>query len=101
MENAGATAVPAPGKKAGLKSIDVKELGGRGLTSATGLRKTNLTVSRDVLEKKGNDPRLRTDPEGLFEELSRENYYMPKVVITRPDGATLMDIYRKALGMAV
>jgi len=76
-----------------LKKIDVDELGHRGLTSATGLRKTNLTVAKDVLDKKGNDPRLRTDPEGLFAELNRENYYLPKVVITRPDGATLMDIY--------
>lgn len=81
-------------RTAGLKKIDVQELGGRGLTPATGLRKTNLTVARDVLDKKGNDPRLRTDPEALFAELNRENYYMPKVVITRPDGATLMDIYR-------
>jgi hypothetical protein len=51
-------------------------------------------VSKSVLESKGNDPRLRTDPEALFAELSRENYYLPKVTITRPDGATLMDIYR-------
>jgi hypothetical protein len=78
----------------GLRKINVKELGTRGTTPATNLRKTNLTVSKSVLESKGNDPRLRTDPEGLFAELSRENYYLPKVTITRPDGATLMDIYR-------
>lgn len=83
-----------PPGQSGMKRIDVKELGTRGLTSATGLRKTNLTVSQKVLEKKGRDSRLQTDPEALLEELSRENYYLPKVTITRPDGATLMDIYR-------
>lgn len=75
-----------------MRSINVHELGGRGLTSATGLRKTNLTVSQAVNTRKGKMD--FSDPEKLLEELSRENYYLPKVTITRPDGATLMDIYR-------
>lgn len=76
----------------GMRKINVQELGERGLTSATGLRKTNLMVSQAVNAKKGKIG--LSDPEKLLEELSRENYYLPKVVITRPDGATLMDIYR-------
>ena len=93
VDGQGSQLSPVSAKSGHLKKIDVQELGGRGLTSATGLRKTNLMVARDVLEKKGNDPRLKSDPESLFAELNRENYYLPKVTITRPDGATLMDIY--------
>ena len=69
----------------------IEELGRRGMTSTVAMKKTVMGVAKDLKEKTGEVD--YNDPEFL-EATSKEDYYMPKVVITRPDGATLMDIYR-------
>jgi len=69
----------------------IEEIGRRGMTESLALQKQQLIVADNLKKKQGNVDYM--DPDFDYEAMQKEDYYMPKVVITRPDGATLMDIY--------
>ena len=70
----------------------IDELAERGMTQQLALQKQQLKVASELKRKTGKVDYM--DPDFDHEAMQREDYYMPKVTITRPDGATLMDIYR-------
>lgn len=70
----------------------VDELANRGMTGTMKVKKQNLKVADNLRKKTAKVDYM--DPDFDHEAFQKEDYYMPKVVITRPDGATLMDIYR-------
>ena len=70
----------------------IDELAERGMTQQLALQKQQLKVASDLKKKTGKVDYM--DPDFDHEAMQKEDYYMPKVTITRPDGATLMDIYR-------
>ena len=70
----------------------IAELAQRGLTDTMIRKKQNLTVADKMRKKTATVDYM--DPDFDHEAFQKEDYYMPKKVVTRPDGATLMDIYR-------
>jgi len=70
----------------------IEELANRGMTNTMMVKKQNLTVADNLRKKTSKVDYM--DPDFDHEAFQKEDYYMPKVTITRPDGATLMDIYR-------
>jgi len=69
----------------------ISELAQRGMTDQGQLRKTVGDVAKHVNATAGALD--YSDPEVLSKTMSSD-YYMPKVTITLPNGASLMEIYR-------
>jgi hypothetical protein len=62
----------------------IKELADRSMTSRGGLRKMQQTINKKMKSNKNGKSSIKFD----------DNYFMPKVTIVRPDGATLSSIYQ-------
>lgn len=70
----------------------IEELSERGMTNKMKLAKQQLSVATKVLNEHGEVD--FDDPEQLEEALQQQDFYMPKKTLYRPDGASLLDVYR-------